>query len=857
MSDLAGSPRQPSTVVLGRYEVIKRLTSGGMGDIYLARQVAVAGFERLVILKSILPDLAEDPTFLSQFLDEARVVATLNHPNIVSVIEVAEWEGGYLLAMEYIQGVDLARLLRESRKATVPVPVRVTAGIIRDAAAGLDYAHRALDTQGRPLGIVHRDISPQNVMVRPDGVVKIVDFGIAAAANRLARTQGDTIKGKLRYMAPEQLVRGPLDGRCDQWALGVLTWEMLVGEGLFRGETPFELAAQVTQKPIPPPSSMRGDVPPGLDALVLRMLERDPAQRFATCAEVAHGLDRYLFDSGGPAGTAVGTFVTQVAGAAVTEKTRDLAPSTPLAPPVAAPARAAEAVGDDVPTRRVQGADFTGPSANPGDSQPRGAPAAAARPGVEPTFELDRGAHRAAATAGHLDALARAAQAPLSSTPRPAVNPVAVGLPSLGSAPLPAWVQPVAAGPAPGRGASAGPQPAAPAPWGGGEPAVPSVPATPSPTPSPTPREPQPHATDPFARPRPRDSRPPVPGQPAAPASRVVGTPPPDGPAAWWEPLLARVQDLGIPLPYLAGAAGAVVVLLLVVVVALVRRGGAPEPLPQVAASAQPASQAARISLDEADTLMKEAREALDEGNFVRARDIYVRLREGGDPRRDASAALERLSTERSAHEKLQEASDMRRLDPVQAWRMLQRIQPDTRAGIKAGAMRESMRGPLLNRLAQEAQSALEDGNYQEAKTKCRQALDVEPQDGRAATLLTKIRAAEQAEEREQNQAHDEDDGRPRRVMEGFVTPQAAIREGREALKARDAQTALAKARDAISLDEKSVDGYEFLGDVRVALQQPCPARKAYAKCMALGALGAQADRIKKKMALVDSRGCK
>ena len=463
MSDPAGALHQPPTVVLGRYEVLKRLASGGMGEIYLARQVAVAGFERLVILKSILPDLADDPSMLSQFLDEARVVATLNHPSVVSVIEVAEWQGGYLLAMEYIQGVDLARLLREARKINSPVPVRVAAGIMREAAAGLDYAHHAVDSQGRPLCIVHRDISPQNLMVRPDGVVKIVDFGIAAAANRLARTQGDTVKGKLRYMAPEQMNRGPLDGRCDQWSLGVVFWEMLVGEGLFRGETPFELAAQITQKPIPPPSSLRPDVSTGLDNVVLRMLERDPAKRFAACGEVVHALDRFLFDSGGPAGTVVGGFVTRVAGATVNEKTRDLSASTP---PAAPPAPAATAALDPAqgsgldPTERQDGAALAG---------------------------LLSADSRAASLTAQLDAVARAAHGPVGPPPTFPPAPPLGGMAPLGGAPMPPWANasaPVPAAP-PGWSVPSG-GPAAGSPWSSPPPLA-SFPAS-APAASPPPR---------------------------------------------------------------------------------------------------------------------------------------------------------------------------------------------------------------------------------------------------------------------------------------------------------------------------------------------------------------------------------
>src|SRR5581483_11713456 len=211
--------------IFDKYEIQHRLAVGGMGEVFYAVQRgAVKGFERPVILKNLLPDLAQQEGFIEQFLDEARVAATLNHPNVVSIYEVGLWNGTYFIAMEYIGGRNLSQLIKASLKKNLPIPPAVVARIIHDAAVGLDHAHSAKDGQGRSLNIVHRDISPQNIMVREDGVTKVVDFGIARASNRASRTATGAVKGKLAYMAPEQVTSRNVTGLADQFALGVVLW---------------------------------------------------------------------------------------------------------------------------------------------------------------------------------------------------------------------------------------------------------------------------------------------------------------------------------------------------------------------------------------------------------------------------------------------------------------------------------------------------------------------------------------------------------------------------------------------------------------------------------------------------------
>ncbi|MBI5497688.1 MAG: serine/threonine protein kinase [Deltaproteobacteria bacterium] len=290
-----GTTAPPSTaqLVFGKYEVLRRLAIGGMGEVFLARQVGVPGFERRAILKNLLPELAVQRDFVDQFLDEARVIATLNHPNIVGVYEVGEWQGVYFIAMEYIHGVDLAGLVRAAAMKDTRVPVPVAARIIRDAASGLDHAHRATDVQGHPLRIVHRDISPQNIMVREDGVTKVVDFGIAKASNKSSRTRTGAVKGKIQYMPPEQLLGEPLDGRADQFALGVVFWELCSGQRLFKADTEMQVFELILKKPYPRLEDVV-DVPRDVAAVVARMLARDPTDRFPSCAEVGSELGSYL-----------------------------------------------------------------------------------------------------------------------------------------------------------------------------------------------------------------------------------------------------------------------------------------------------------------------------------------------------------------------------------------------------------------------------------------------------------------------------------------------------------------------------------------------------------------------------------
>ncbi|MBN2358732.1 MAG: protein kinase, partial [Deltaproteobacteria bacterium] len=311
---------EPTPKRIGNYEVIKRLAVGGMGEIFLARQVGIGGFERLVVLKTMLQSIAPDRQSVDQFFDEARLAATLNHPNIVSIYELGRHDEIYFIAMEHIAGIDLFALMRLLRKARVYVPPRIGATVLRDAALALDYAHRATDMRGQPLNIIHRDVSPQNIMVRLDGGVKVVDFGIARAANRFSQTVGDVVKGKLLYMSPEQVRGQTLTSASDQFSLGVVGWELFALKSLFKGDSPAQVMINVANQEVTPLSEVRRKFSPEMSAIVQRMLEREPDARYRSCAEVARAAQDFLDASGGSADHELAAMVKQVGGAVIAER---------------------------------------------------------------------------------------------------------------------------------------------------------------------------------------------------------------------------------------------------------------------------------------------------------------------------------------------------------------------------------------------------------------------------------------------------------------------------------------------------------------------------------------------------------
>lgn len=293
---------------IGEYEVVRRLRVGGMATLYLARRHGAAGFSRLAAIKVIHPHLVEQPQFVEMFVDEARICSQISHPNVVHVEELGEVDGTHYIVMEYIDGCSANDLLaaRDERFSAT-----VAAHIIMYTARGLHAAHETQGADGALLDVIHRDISPSNILISTSGHIKLIDFGIAKANNRITETEtGFAMKGKYRYVAPEQAKRTDLDRRSDIFSLGVVFWELLTGKPLFSDDTQVALFNRLEQTTVEPPSTVNPNVPPALDPIVLGMLQHDPSQRPQTALEVYRQIavampDAFAYDS-----TELGALVT-------------------------------------------------------------------------------------------------------------------------------------------------------------------------------------------------------------------------------------------------------------------------------------------------------------------------------------------------------------------------------------------------------------------------------------------------------------------------------------------------------------------------------------------------------------------
>jgi len=296
-------PRQ-----LGRYRLCFELASGGMATVYLARVEGEQGFQKVVALKVVHRHLAHEREFVEMFLDEARLVSAIDHPNVCQVFDFGEVGGVQYLAMEYLMGESLLRVMNEvRRRKDDPRTAHLAwyaARIFVDACEGLHAAHELAGPDGAPLGVVHRDVTPQNLVVTYDGALKVVDFGVAKAASQLHTTEAGKIKGKLAYVSPEQLRNQPLDRRSDVFALGVCLWEFLALKRLFRRDSEAATLMAVAHDEIPPPSSVRAWVPPELDAIVLRALARDREARYPSAREMGRDLSAFLGRTGSALGQA-------------------------------------------------------------------------------------------------------------------------------------------------------------------------------------------------------------------------------------------------------------------------------------------------------------------------------------------------------------------------------------------------------------------------------------------------------------------------------------------------------------------------------------------------------------------------
>ncbi len=278
----------------GKYEVLARLATGGAASIFLARQPGAAGFQKLVVLKTLLPERASDQDFVRMFLDEARLAARLQHPNCVQIYDLGRVKDVYYISMEYIFGETLWNLLTTVTRLKTPLPPHHVAAIVANVCDGLHHAHELKDKVGKPLNLVHRDVSPQNVMVSFEGQTKVVDFGIAKAETDRPPTVAGIVKGKFSYMSPEQITGNPVDRRSDIYSLGIVMFECLASRRLYRGDTPEEIARLILEHRAPRLRDVVPEVPPALDEICARALARQPNRRFQTASAMAGAFREFL-----------------------------------------------------------------------------------------------------------------------------------------------------------------------------------------------------------------------------------------------------------------------------------------------------------------------------------------------------------------------------------------------------------------------------------------------------------------------------------------------------------------------------------------------------------------------------------
>ena len=285
----------PDTPFGDKYVLMRHLATGGMAELYLARQSGLAGFEKEIVIKRILPRYVEHTKVVKMFIDEARIAASLNHPNIVHIYDIGQQDGSWYIAMEYIHGENLWSIARRGIEAKNFLPLEHAVKIVSMVCEGLEYAHTRTDNEKRPLKIVHRDISPSNILVTYEGVAKIVDFGIARAENQMREERG-LVAGKCHYMSPESLRGDKVDQRADLWSIGVVLWEMSLGRRLFKGSAQ-DVARRVVEEGVPPPTFIRRDYPPQLEQIVMKALDKHLDDRYASAAEIMGDLEDFLAEA--------------------------------------------------------------------------------------------------------------------------------------------------------------------------------------------------------------------------------------------------------------------------------------------------------------------------------------------------------------------------------------------------------------------------------------------------------------------------------------------------------------------------------------------------------------------------------
>ena len=278
----------------GKYLLLERISVGGMAEVFKAKAFGVEGFEKIIAIKKILPSMAEDADFIQMFIDEAKICGQLNHANICQIFELGRIDDSHFIAMEYIWGKDLLQIQNRFRRIRKNMTVQMAAFLASKMCEGLDYAHRKKDATGKPLNIIHRHVSPQNVIVSYEGDVKVIDFGIAKPGSRSVKTQAGVLKGKFGYMSPEQVAGKNLDQRADIFAIGTILYELLTNERLFLGESDFATLEKVRNVAVPPPSQVNKEIPAALDAVIMKALAKDGDKRYQWASEMHDDLQDFL-----------------------------------------------------------------------------------------------------------------------------------------------------------------------------------------------------------------------------------------------------------------------------------------------------------------------------------------------------------------------------------------------------------------------------------------------------------------------------------------------------------------------------------------------------------------------------------
>jgi eukaryotic-like serine/threonine-protein kinase len=317
---------------IGRYEIVERIGAGGMAEAFRAVARGPGGYERQLIIKCILPELAADPQFISLFIAEAKILGMINHPNVVQVYDFGEQDGRHFLALEFLDGPSLEQVLDLLLRTRQWLSVPLAAYVAREICLGLSAAHRLCDPDGQPMHVVHRDATPSNVLTTSAGGIKLVDFGIARTGLPRAVTQTGSVKGKPAYLAPEQLRGGNIDARADLFTTGVVLHEMLVLESPFDDENPLATLYQVVEKKVPPPSRKRPEIPAGLDQIVLKALEKVPGNRFQSALEMADALAPFAVQGTGDGREDVAALVALWRRAQADNPSSPTSPTAPTAP---------------------------------------------------------------------------------------------------------------------------------------------------------------------------------------------------------------------------------------------------------------------------------------------------------------------------------------------------------------------------------------------------------------------------------------------------------------------------------------------------------------------------------------------